>query len=97
MTAQQRAEQKERVALTLAVPRLRAAMLDQASQAMQVLARAMAERAGRHPDDFTVRTVAGAITGAAMAVSAAITDDPDADLPSLIDRAIAHLEPGLTL
>ncbi len=97
MTAQQRAEQRERIALTLTVPRLRAAMLDRISHAMQLLARTMAERAGRHPDDFTVRTVAGAVVGAAMAVSAAITDDPDADLPALIDQAIAHLEPGLTL
>lgn len=97
MTAQQRAEQKERIALTFTVPRLRAAMLDQISQAMQLLARAMAERVGRRPDDFTVRAVAGAIVGAAVAVSAAIIDDPDADLPALIDQAIAHLEPGLTL
>ena len=97
LTAQQRADQQERIALTLTVPRLRAAMLDQISQAMQLLARAMAERAGRRPDDFAVRTVAGAIVGAAVAVSAAIADDPDADLPALIDQAITHLEPGLTL
>ena len=97
LTAQQRAEQKERITLTFTVPRLRAAMLDQLSQAMQLLARAMAERAGRRPDDFTVRTVAGAVVGAAMAAGAAVTDDPDADLPALIDQAIAHLEPGLTL
>jgi MFS transporter, DHA2 family, multidrug resistance protein len=97
MTAQQQAKQKERIALSLTVPRLRAAMLDQIAQAMQLLARAMAERVGRRPDDFTVRTVAGAVVGAAMAVSAAVTDDPEADLPALIDRAIAHLEPGLAL
>jgi len=97
MTARQQAEQNERITLTLTVPRLRAAMLDQVSQAMQLLARAMAERAGRRPDDFIVRTIAGAIVGAAMAVSASVTDDPDADLATLIDRAITHLEPGLAL
>jgi DHA2 family multidrug resistance protein-like MFS transporter len=97
LTAQQRAEQKERIMLTFTVPRLRAATLDQISRAMQLLARAMAERAGRRPDDFAVRTVAGAIVGAAVAVSAAITDDPDADLATLIDQAIAQLEPGLAL
>jgi len=32
-----------------------------------------------------------------MAVSAAVTEDPGADLPALIDEALAHLEPGLTL
>jgi DHA2 family multidrug resistance protein-like MFS transporter len=97
MTAQQRAEQKERITLTFTVPRLRAAMLDRVSQAVQLLTRAMAERAGRRPDDLAVRAVAGAIVGAAIAVSAAITDDTDADIPALIDQAIAHLEPGLTL
>jgi EmrB/QacA subfamily drug resistance transporter len=97
MTARQRAEQNELIALSFTVPRLRAAMLDQISQAIQLLAGAMAERVGRRPDDFTVRTVAGAIVGAAMAVAAAVTDDPDADLPALIDRAIEHLESGLAL
>jgi MFS transporter, DHA2 family, multidrug resistance protein len=97
MSGPERAEQKERIALTLTVPKLRAAMLDQASQAMQLLASAMAERAGRRPDDFAVRTVTGAIVGAVMAASAAITDDPDVDIAALIDQAIAQLEPGLAL
>ncbi len=97
MSGLDRAEQRERIALILTVPKLRAAMLDQVSQAMRLLGRAMAERAGRRPDDFAVRTVTGAIVGAVMAVSVAITDDPDADIAALIDRAIAQLEPGLAL
>jgi DHA2 family multidrug resistance protein-like MFS transporter len=97
LTAQQRAELRERIALTLTVPRLRAAMLDQISRATQLIGRAMAERAGRRPDDLTVRAVTGAIVGAAVAVAAAVVDDPDADVAALIDQAIAHLEPGLTL
>ena len=97
MSAEQQAEQRERVALILSVPRLRAAMLDQFAEAMQLLAGAMAERSGRRPDDFAVRTVAGAVVGAMMAVLAAMADDPDADLASLIDQAIAHLEAGLSL
>ena len=97
MTTEQRAEMNQRIMLTFTVPRLRAALLDQVARAVQVLAAAMAERAGRRGDDFAVRTVAGAIVGAAVAVSAALHDDPDADLPALIDQAIAQLEPGLTL
>ena len=97
MSAEQQAEQRERVALILSVPRLRAAMLDQFAEAMQFFASAMAERSGRRPDDFAVRTVAGAVVGAMMAVLAAMADDPDADLASLIDQAIAHLEAGLSL
>ena len=95
--ASQKAEQRDRVALILAVPRLRAAMLDQFSQLMQFLADAMAERAGLPPDDFKVRTVAGAVIGATMAVLAAMNDDPDADLAELTDMALVHLESGLRL
>jgi MFS transporter, DHA2 family, multidrug resistance protein len=97
MTASQKAEQRVRVALVLAVPRLRAAMLEQFSQLMQLLADAMAERAGLRSDDFKVRTVAGAVVGGTMAVLAAMNDDPDADLAGLTDMALAHLESGLTL
>ena len=97
MPAQQQAEQRERVALVLSVPKLRAAMLDQYAKAMQLLAGAMAERAGRRPDDFAVRTVAGAVVGALMAVLAEMADHPGADLAALIDEAIAHLESGLSL
>jgi DHA2 family multidrug resistance protein-like MFS transporter len=97
MTASQQAEQRERVALILAVPRLRAAMLNQFSQLMQLLADAMAERAGLRPDDFKVRTVAGAVVGATMAVLAAMNDDPTAELGPLTDMALANLESGLTL
>jgi len=97
MTASQQAEQRERVALILAVPRLRAAMLNQFSQLMQLLADAMAERAGLRPDDFKVRTVAGAVVGATMAVLAAMNDDPSAELGPLTDMALANLESGLTL
>jgi hypothetical protein len=72
-------------------------MLNQFSQLMQFLADAMAERAGLRPDDFTVRTVAGAVVGATMAVLAAMNDDPGADLAELLDRALMHLESGLAL
>jgi AcrR family transcriptional regulator len=97
MSAEQRAVQRERVALCLTVPRLRAAMLDEYAQAVGLLAGAMAERAGRRQDDFAVRTVAGAVVGALMAVMAQMADDPAADLGALIDEAIAHLESGLSL
>jgi AcrR family transcriptional regulator len=97
MSAQQQAEQRERVALVLSVPKLRAAMLDEYAKAMQLLAATMAERAGRRPDDFAVRTIAGAVVGALMAVLAEMADHPGADLAALIDEAIAYLESGLSL
>jgi AcrR family transcriptional regulator len=97
LSGQQRAEQQERVALVLTEPGLRAAMLDQFAGAMRLLAGAIAERAGRRPDDFAVRTVAGAVVGVMLAVLEELADDPDADLAGLIDTAIAQLEGGLEL
>lgn len=97
LTDQQRDDQRQLIALILTVPALRAAMLDQFSQAMQLLADAIAARAGRPPDDFAVRTVAGAVIGVMIAVLTALADDPTADLGTLIDACIAHLETGLTL
>lgn len=97
MTAEQRAEQKERVALCLSVPALRAAMLDQLSRNMQLLADAIGARAGRSPDEFIVRSIAGAFLGVMMAVLAEMAQNPEADLGALIDIGFAHLESGLKL
>jgi AcrR family transcriptional regulator len=97
LSAPERAEQQERIALVLTVPSLRAAMLDQFAGATRLLAGAIAERAGRRPDDFAVRTVAGAVVGVMIAVLEELADDPGADLAGLIDSGIAQLEGGLTL
>jgi AcrR family transcriptional regulator len=97
LPAQQRAEQRERIALVLTVPSLRAAMLDQFAGAMRLLSGAIAERAGRRADDFAVRTVAGAVVGVMIAVLEALADDPGADMAGLIDAGIAQLEGGLSL
>ncbi len=94
MTGEQRAEQQERVALCLGVPALRAAMLDQFSRTMELLANAIATRAGRSSNDFTVRTVAGAVLGIMMAVLAEMAENPDADLAALIDTGLVNLESG---
>ncbi|MBV9089597.1 MAG: TetR family transcriptional regulator [Mycobacteriaceae bacterium] len=97
MSQAQRTEQNERVALVLSVPAVRARMLDQFLQAARDLGEAIAERARRRPDDFAVRTVAGAVVGAFLAGLDTVADSPDADLGALIDQALAHLENGLTL
>jgi AcrR family transcriptional regulator len=97
LPAEEQTKQRERTLLCLQVPELRAAMLDQFASAMQLLAAAVAEREGRRPDDFAVRTLAGAVVGAAMAVLLALADDPAADVWALLEEAIAHLEAGLRL
>ncbi len=90
-------EQSDRMHLILSVPELRGAMLDQFASAMSLLAEVVAERTGRPPDDMAVRTLAGAVVGAAMAVLFAFVDDPAGDLATLLDEAMAHLEAGLQL
>lgn len=97
LTADEIAEQGERMQLILAVPELRAAMLDQFGQAMSLLADQLAERTGRSADDMAVRTLAGAVVGAAMAVLFAMLEDPSAELSVLFDEAMGHLEDGLRL
>ncbi|MQY30610.1 acyl-CoA-like ligand-binding transcription factor [Nocardia aurantia] len=92
-----RTELRERTALILTVPALRATMLDQLLQTMQALAVPLAERAGRDSDDFAVRTVAGAIVGALTAVLAELADDPQADVAELVERIVEQLESGLSL
>jgi AcrR family transcriptional regulator len=94
---ERRAELRERTGLILTVPALRATMLDQLLQTMRQLAVPLAERAGRDPDDFAVRTVAGAIVGALTAVLDELSADPEADIAELMDRVVAQLESGLRL
>jgi AcrR family transcriptional regulator len=91
------AEQSDRMHMMLAVPELRAAMLEQFAAAMRLLSTIVAERAGRSPDDMAVRTLSGAVVGAAMAAMFAIVDDPTVNLALILDDAMTHLEGGLLL
>jgi AcrR family transcriptional regulator len=93
----ERADQRERMALMLSVPPLRAMLVDQIRGPMRLLAEVVAERVGRKPDDPGVRVVAGAVLGVGLAVMFACADDPDADMLALVDDAMARLEAGLRL
>jgi AcrR family transcriptional regulator len=97
LSPQQRAEQQQRLMLILSVPELRAAMFDQLAQAIQMLVDVIAERTGGQRKDLAVRTLAGAVIGALMAVMFASADDPEADLATLLDAGMVHLEAGLPL
>jgi AcrR family transcriptional regulator len=94
LSTKQLAEQRDRLQLVITVPELRATMLDQLASAMNLLAVAIAERMGQRPEDVAVRTLAGAVVGVAVAVAYAINDDPKANLATLLDEAMAHLEAG---
>jgi AcrR family transcriptional regulator len=90
-------EQRERMALSLSVPELQGPRLVQFASVMSLLAGIAAERTGRPPQDPAIRTLAGAVVGAAVAVAFAATEDPSVNLAAQLDDALALLEDGLTL
>lgn len=90
-------QQRERVALVRSVPELRAATLDEFIKAVQQIADLVAVRVGRRPDDFAVRTFAGALMGVMFSVMLAATEGSATDFAALIDAGLAFLEAGLPL
>ena len=97
LTDEQRAEQRDRLALLLRVPALRAAVFEQFSTTMDLLADAISQRLGRSSSDFEVQTVAGTVVGASMAVLSALTADPSADWAQLMDDAMSQIQSGVSL
>jgi AcrR family transcriptional regulator len=91
------ADVRERVALALAVPELRAAALDQFTQALKHITELVARLTERTEDDFAVNTLAWAILGVMISALFYWAEHPDSNLFALIDDALAHLESGLSL
>lgn len=89
------AEFRERQMLAIAVPQIRAAVLDALSQTVQLIADAVAERTGRDPEDAAVRALAGAVIGVMIEVQFHWVKHPELDLFASIDEALAQLEAGL--
>jgi AcrR family transcriptional regulator len=90
----------ETTRLTMAVPEIRARALDELTRTFDVMGRALAVRAGRAPDDFAARILAGAVTGVIMAATIPWATEGDLDageMFALIDAGLAQLENGLTL
>jgi AcrR family transcriptional regulator len=99
------AQLRETTELALAVPAVRGRMLEELARTTQALAEAVAERTGRDPGDFAVRTLAGAIVGIAMAAWFEVADDLVdymdrgrlATFADKFERGLALLEAGLPL
>lgn len=87
-----------RLATSLAstVPELRARMLGEFARTIEVTATALAKRFGRAPDDFALRTVAGAVLGVGFGAWFAAGDDLE-EYIRLLDAGLAHLDAGLPL
>jgi AcrR family transcriptional regulator len=90
-------ELRERQALMRSIQELRARMLNELTQNLDVLAKLVSERIGRSGDDLVVRTFAGAVIG--VIISVFFTDDENvkANLFKNIDVALDLLEAGLPL
>jgi len=90
----------EASALGLAVPEIRARMLDELTRTMNAMADALAKRTGRPADDLAVRTYVGAIFGVIMSVMSPgewAGGDVSRQTFQRIDDALALLEDGLPL
>jgi AcrR family transcriptional regulator len=97
LPAEQIELERERQALILSEPELRAGMLDGLRATIQLIAEVMAERVGRRPDELAVRAYAGAVFGVVLASMLTIAEDPTADVFASLDAGLAHLEAGLPL
>jgi AcrR family transcriptional regulator len=99
------AQMQEMTELAMTVPAVRARMLAELARTTQALAEALAERTGRDPGDFAVRTLAGAVVGVAMAAYFGEADDfmafddqtQLATFADKLERGLALLEAGLPL
>ena len=98
LTEEDLARLDETLALTMAIPELRARAIDDFTRSVEVIARAIAKRAGRDPDDLAVRNLAGAVMGVVMSATLPWGEAHySAGMFERIDAALAHLEAGLPL
>src|SRR5262245_8911481 len=94
--AEARDEIYRRTRLQMEVPALRARLMQGQLETFQTFAEAMATRTGREPTDPEVRAFAGAFMGVSMAaVMQWMESEGKAELPDLLDEALAHLDNGL--
>ena len=97
LSAEDLGEMAELYALARSVPELRAALIDELTRTMRLVADLVAERAGRRRDDPAVRNVAGALIGVVLAATLLSDEDPFRISADDLDAALEHLEAGLPL
>ncbi|KAA0022688.1 acyl-CoA-like ligand-binding transcription factor [Antrihabitans cavernicola] len=84
--------ERDRQELMYTVPELRLAMMQELVRTIDMVSEVMAKRVGRAEDDIEIRTLAGAIIGAVLAV----IDKVPGDIPRAV-TALEYLEAGLPL
>jgi len=91
---------RETTELSLTIPAVRAAAMDELTRTIDLIAEAVARRVGRDPGDFAARNVAGAAVGVILAANMPweqFAHESGADMFERVDAALAHLEAGLPL
>jgi AcrR family transcriptional regulator len=99
LTPAEWAEFQEMTALGLAIPEVRARMMDELTRTIDKAADALARRLDRSPEDLAVRVYAGAVFGVIIATMGPETYSEghiDAAVFDRADQALAMLEAGLT-
>jgi AcrR family transcriptional regulator len=91
------AQQTARAELVLSVPELRMRMLDEFVKTIDLFSAVVAERAGRAPDDFNVRTLVGAVIGVSISTWLAAGGAMGKEYVGRFERAFELLEAGLPL
>jgi AcrR family transcriptional regulator len=105
LTPEELSLERDRAALQVSVPEIRARSIDEFLRAFWVFADAVAERVGSRPEAMPVRAFVGALLGVMLGAYLPRTmDGVDAqdwhlgpDLVQRIDEALALLEAGLPL
>jgi AcrR family transcriptional regulator len=97
LTPEQDAVMRQRIRLMSSEPELRATMLYQFADLVDQMAQLLATRVGRSAADFALHNLAGALLGVMMSAMLVAADQPEADMVTLADQALAHLEAGLPL
>jgi AcrR family transcriptional regulator len=92
---EERARERQRTALILSVPELRARSLDQIAGTLRPFTEVLAERTGRSAHDPAVRALTGAVIGVVMVAMLTMEEGPETDFVDAMDTALAHLEAGL--
>ncbi|HEY7048172.1 MAG TPA: TetR family transcriptional regulator [Jatrophihabitantaceae bacterium] len=92
LTDEDREREQQRQELMLAVPELRATMMDEFRRNIDMVAEVVARRLGRPANDFEVRVFAGAVIGAAISTFEIPTRSYEDTL-----RALDFLAAGLPL
>ncbi|GGT09750.1 TetR family transcriptional regulator [Streptomyces atratus] len=96
--ASEEEELRQRTRLMVEVPAIRARMTETMSDTAKVLARALADRSGRSPDDLEVRVFIAAVLGALREVTLYWGEHgQEGDLITMINQALDTLEGGLKL